>query len=109
MNYETASDFEINKAVAVKRGLKLGKSQCASLKVHSSSVIAQSWLTGRFLEFNFLKDPADAWPVILANEIDIQFRQGTKCAPIAKHLNEYAVDKNPLKAAMICFLKMKEV
>lgn len=95
MNYEQMSDFEINKAVATALPM--------DWSWQDSSVYCTD---GE--EFDPCNNPADAWPVIAESEIDVQFRQGTKCPPMARHINFYCVDKNPLRAAMIVFLMMRE-
>lgn len=60
---------------------------------------------------DYCNNPADAWPIIAENKINIDFRESLKAGPMAKLSgnNElYAVDKKPLRAAMIAFLLMKE-
>lgn len=108
MDYEKLSDFDINKAVAVAKGLKIHPDQSRFEKLRSEAVIAQEWLTGRFVEFEYCNNPADAWPVIIENEIDIRFDWDDLGAVTAMSIHADAIDKNPLRAAMICFLKMQE-
>ncbi|HEJ9030308.1 TPA: DUF2591 family protein [Serratia marcescens] len=60
---------------------------------------------------DYCNNPADAWPIIAENKINIDFRDSLKAGPMAKLCRDngiYAVDKNPLRAAMIVFLMMKD-
>ncbi len=114
MNYEDMSDFEINKLVATNLGYKLREkfkweeSQCW-VKVGMEKLPSKI--------FDFTGSPSDAWPIILENNI------GVTPATVRSNRNkdlwiaspdwtfETPFDtnhKNPLRAAMICFLKMKD-
>jgi len=107
-DYSTMSDFEISHAVAKASGFNLPNP--ASLLYNK---------TGRWEIFDPCNNPADAWPIILENGINIftdmiphgllgqarvsvidDGRIGSECL-IAK-------DKNPLRAAMLVFLMMKD-
>lgn len=87
-NYEDMSDFEIN------------------CRVHAE-VMQISGLNS-FKAKDYCKNPADAWPIITNNFIsvipsthrDIWFADGQG--------GETTFDTNPLRAAMIVFLKMNE-
>ncbi len=60
---------------------------------------------------DYCNNPSDAWPIIAENKINIDFRDSLKAGPMAKLSRGngiYAVDKNPLRAAMIVFLMMKD-
>ncbi|QGJ84351.1 NinX [Pseudoalteromonas phage XCL1123] len=115
MNYESMSDFEINKAVAEAYQLEQGGfvkqsktptddgyayHYCDSVGVYSS-----------IGEFCGVKDhcgnPADAWPIIIENEIGIN---KLKCEPfwIADKAGDYVRSENPLRAAMIVFLMLSK-
>ena len=84
MNYEEMSDFEINKAVSILRG------SC----------------------FDYCNSPSDAWPIIVENRISIvdlsTVATGWKAQAMYLDDKPYAVNPNPLRAAMIVFLKMKD-
>ena len=61
--------------------------------------------------FDPCNNPADAWPIIAENKINIDFRDSLKAGPMARLCRDnaiYAVNDNPLRAAMIVFLMMKE-
>lgn len=104
MNFEEMSDFEINEAVAGH------VSDCFAMKMKDGSSKFNYIEMEQDEEFNPCNNPADAWPIIVENNICIH--QGE--FPVAFLLNDYwesrkeAMNKNPLRAAMIVFLKMKE-
>lgn len=65
---------------------------------------------------DYCNNPADAWPIIVANNIDIIQDNGQGCALATNsaiqmfqgddvHISQ---DENPLRAAMIVFLMMQE-
>lgn len=111
-NYEDMSDFEINKAVALIVG--------ATFNDDGEPVRFVECDTGAYADFNEIEfdpcnNPADAEPIIIENRI------GTIPAPDnglwkAAHRKigdddkpyHFTQDKNPLRAAMIVFLKMNE-
>ena len=111
-NYEEISDFEINKAVALIVGVAFNEDG-APVKF----VECDTGAYGDFneIEFDPCNNPADAEPIIIENRI------GTIPAPDnglwkAAHRKvgnddtpyHFTQDKNPLRAAMIVFLKMNE-
>ncbi|AUR81448.1 NinX [Vibrio phage 1.005.O._10N.286.48.F2] len=60
---------------------------------------------------DYCNNPSDAWTIIVENKINIEWRDSLKLHPLAKGTGGNAChwsDKNPLRAAMICFLKMKD-
>lgn len=119
MNYDEMSDFEINKAVAARHGIDL--SGITEEMSHWYDVP------------DYCNDPADAWPIIESNGISlINLRSGTinsvwlACyrvrfeticmSPDGSDNGVSCMDAdfetyhtNPLRCAMICFLKMKSV
>lgn len=102
------SDFEINKCVA-----KIHGGFALTLAVHNEPPSGKSFDPGRFDPCN---NPADAWPIIVANNIDIIQDNGQGCAlatnsAIQMFLGDdvhISRDENPLRAAMIVFLMMQE-
>ena len=105
MNHEEMSDFEINKEVAKLIGAETyddGKIVSASIPRRGDNVIS---VVGAV---DYCNNPSDAWPIILANKIDVQHRDGFNM-PCARHCEHMAADKNPIRAAMIVFLMMKGV
>ena len=111
-NYEEMSDFEINKAVALIVGVTFNEDGAPVRFVECD--------TGAYADFNEIEfdpcnNPEDAEPIIIENRI------GTIPAPDnglwkAAHRKignddtpyHFTQDKNPLRAAMIVFLKMNE-
>lgn len=111
-NYEDMSDFEINKAVALIAGVTFNDDGAPVRFVECD--------TGAYADFNEIEfdpcnNPEDAGPIIIENRI------GTIPAPDnglwkAAHRKvgnddtpyHFTQDKNPLRAAMIVFLKMNE-
>ncbi|HGM4636867.1 TPA: phage protein NinX family protein [Serratia marcescens] len=113
-DYSKMSDFEINKGVAERLGYSVQENR------HLKDVV-EIWRFEEHMEDagdkyhgirNYCNNPADAWPIIVANEIGV--------VP-SKSSNTYAwdlsggilkgikhVDDNPLRAAMIVFLMMKD-
>lgn len=121
MNYEEMSDFEINLRVAKKRSLLVNEKQAASLKIKSSSVLVNDIV--QTFEFNPCNNPSDAWSIIMDNTISV-IKNGhwwfCGIANLKEGMWEFdntttrdCVDfetygENPLRAAMICFLKMED-
>ncbi|QRD99791.1 phage protein NinX family protein [Salmonella enterica] len=95
-NYEEMSDFEIN------------------CRVHAE-VMQISGLNS-FKAKDYCNNPADAWPIIVEHEIDVIQNNGQDCALATNSaVMMFRGDdvficqhENPLRAAMIVFLKMNE-
>ncbi|HID1691120.1 TPA: phage protein NinX family protein [Escherichia coli] len=91
-NYEEMSDFEIN------------------CRVHAE--IMQISGLNSFKAKDYCNNPSYAWPIIIDNHISIE------CVTVNRHAFTYRVyhsasftkstHENPLRAAMIVFLKMNE-
>lgn len=114
MDYSKLSDFEINSAVAKSLGLSVSTS-------HSS--IAPWVYCGHdedggygWGERDYCNNPADAWPIIADKKICLAFdvfsepRDGGGCvaSPAYGWETERVRHDNPLRAAMIVFLMMKD-
>lgn len=107
MNYEEASDFEINKAVAKARG----NYYCTGESPDSAIFCDE----GDIVERDFCNEPNDAYSVIIENRIgtewafDDMWRAAiTNQGQPGEFKRFEFCDKNPLRAAMIVFLKMKD-
>ena len=104
-DYSKMSDFEINKAVATALGMDV------------SGATEENNMMYDYVR-DYCNNPSDAWPIILVNGISV-------CSP--EHCitpNEWAAgryesfdlyakrlhhgSKNPLRAAMIVYLMMKD-
>lgn len=115
-DYSKMSDFDINKLVAIATGHKqLGSLGWRGLKDGEfNEVMVRGPL--KIGGFDPCNNPADAWPVIVANNIDIIQDNGQGCAlatnsAIQMFLGDdvhISQDENPLRAAMIVFLMMQE-
>lgn len=129
MNYETMTDFEINLEV-----MKI-KLSGQIIKYHDQEVdeliqmlgidggkptVKFTTASGSNQSFDGCNNPADAWPIIVENEISINpcYSLGGSTMNYeptgkwsAEHFNlesEQITHKNPLRAAMIVFLMMQE-
>lgn len=124
-DYRKMSDFEINKAVAIALGAKQvdcyeNGDRCAIYYELGGEAITVR--RGQALlneQFNPCNDPSDAWPIIVENEICIEFEsdevEGARQVWAEANIGhpacngfQYFSDENPLRAAMICFLMMKD-
>ena len=105
MDYESLSDFEVNKAVAEALGLDHKPHED-----HQTTYLYVDERTGEGRSFCPCNHVSDAWPVIVENKINIH----TGEFPVAFLMENYwtyrieHMDENPLRAAMIVFLKMVE-
>lgn len=108
-DYAAMSDFEINKLVAISNGYHHDECDIAKL---NNPMVGVEWddETGYATKtFDYCNNPADAWPIIFSNRIGIV--PGTTTDKWAAHHGDWdiaAADANPLRAAMIVFLMMKE-
>ncbi|MCK7175989.1 DUF2591 domain-containing protein [Enterobacter cloacae] len=103
MDYSQLSDFEINKRVAQLHG-----GFALTLAVHDEPPSGKSFDPGRFDPCN---NPADAWPIIADNHIGIAPYPSEAFAWSSRHgmaSDLSTEDKNPLRAAMVVFLMMKD-
>lgn len=98
-DYAAMSDQQINREVQKLTGIG-----CMS----GSGVLIIA--DGRWRTFDPCNNPADAWPIITGSMISIRpvgnDGQLWEAAGIDGMKADY--DKNPLRAAMVVFLKMKE-
>lgn len=107
VNYYELSDEEINKRVG-----DILKLEWANLDQNYNGLCY--WKDCELFVFNPIKDPQDAWPIIVDNGISLEciivnrhektWRAQFKPAYVKHHMNH----KNPLRAAMIVFLQMQE-
>ncbi len=58
---------------------------------------------------DYCNNPSDAWPIIIENKISIRYAGILDTDWVSRTIHTPRVfDKNPLRAAMIVFLMMKE-
>ncbi|ENG5919642.1 DUF2591 family protein [Serratia marcescens] len=110
-DYSKMSDYEINWRVAEEKGLSVD---------HNASVILPQTYCGHdengckyeWRMRDYCNNPADAWPIIVENKISIiSMHSGGDGWQIDAGEDEEFVlhqQSNPLRAAMIVFLMMKE-
>lgn len=121
MDYSKLSDFEINKRVA-----DIAMNGTWHVKPSHPDNDTGGWLYGsngiQTYELpDYCNNPADAWPIIVENEISIMWLTVEQqwCATAIGELEEgcwewsycpdhYFGDSNPLRAAMIVFLMMQD-
>ncbi|WP_019210840.1 phage protein NinX family protein [Yersinia massiliensis] len=106
-DYSAMSDFEINHAVA----------KLISLKLQSVSSLLYN-KTGNWEIFDPCNNPADAWPIIMANKISLMFDRSLEdgcnaewclaSSPCDQIIVDHVIPDKILRAAMIVFLMMKE-
>lgn len=117
MNYEEMSDFEINKRVAELR--KIDFSQDGS-EVYINVFDEHH---GDFFPepVDYCNNPADAWPIIIENKMTVQspangilnlskeeWDVSASCYIGEDCMCFSYLNKNPLRAAMIVYLMMRE-
>lgn len=117
-DYASMSDFEINRAVG---DIIFGGLWCC--RPGTSGNESDSWYYGNAdATFNplsplpdYCNNPADAWPIITGNRIGVipapehgAWRAAHRVIGEDSNPRHFTQDTNPLRAAMIVFLKMKE-
>ena len=107
MNYEWMSDFEINVEVANALSVCFEThEQCVyvSIKRDGRNVVSVAGIV------DYCNNPSDAWPVIVKNKVTIFSPNDTHDDSLwMAELDEFHMfSENPLRAAMIVFLMMKD-
>ena len=112
-DYSKMSDFEINKAVALSLGIEVVEWSgrifgCVERKIDNvTSVIGV---------IDYCNNPSDAWPIIESNliclmaDVFCEPQDGGKwiAQPAYGWQHERVRNDNPLRAAMIMYLMMKD-
>lgn len=114
MKYEEMSDFDINKRV-FPHTIDYGKCEDVMAQKNQSRG-ALMWGDGaNWFEFDPCNNPSDAWPIIVENKIETGWFCGDKWLAVIDNQFEAgefkrvaACHENPLRAAMIVFLKMQD-
>ena len=111
MNYEAMSDFEINKAVAELIHSK-ARIETYWHKDTMRDQVRIEWSMGSFTsDFDPCNNPADAWPIIEANNISVQNWDDYSRAWVSDNCDIEFHDEEScrgLRAAMIVYLMMQE-
>ncbi|MGJ7250886.1 phage protein NinX family protein [Morganella morganii] len=103
--YRDKSDFEINKAVFVAAKINHDDTDLSGSKVFYGN-------GAKWIEFDPCNNPADAMPIVIENGIGMNYID-KDIGWCAYHFDEEKgeleiYDKNYYRAAMICFLMMKD-
>lgn len=105
-DYGKMSDFEINKAVALGLGIKV--LECNG-KIFGGIERSIDNVTSVIGVIDYCNNPSDAWPIINRERIGVYPSEGPEFMPWIAAKNAISVtDKNPLRAAMIVYLMMKD-
>lgn len=127
-DYSAMSDFEINCHVAEKAGIgdsmffSFDESELAEEDPKKRGPIwnvpswiqVKSWMPSKGNCFNPCNNPADAWPIIFRERITLTPKvMGYEWDAISQvilndDIEHLHTDKNPIRAAMIVFLMMKD-
>ncbi|WP_341270051.1 phage protein NinX family protein [Morganella morganii] len=116
--YRDKSDFEINKAVAEE----LGEQFTTNGKIIFVEADVPSGIVPYSVFFNPCNNPYDAMPIVIENKITVAYDKlyETWCAHVGSVMSgdggwDYSIepvinycDDNYYRAAMICFLMMKD-
>ncbi|HCI3402634.1 phage protein NinX family protein [Salmonella enterica] len=120
MDYSQLSDFEINKRVAIAQGFA---PDICDIAKRGSSLVGVEWDedTGCATKvLNYCNNPADAWPIISANRISVEYDAERQCDVPAEWVTAYVIDDlkvhivahqpcdKALRSAMIVFLMMQD-
>lgn len=116
MNYEDKT----NRWIAIEVAKRLGKRVSTVTEFHEGDGCVV-YPHDNQINFDPCNNPSDAWPIIVENEITIAkhvssdeweaYGGGYEVNydhEIESCRNAEFMDNNPLRAAMICFLKMKD-
>lgn len=112
-DYSKMSDFEINKAVAINRCGYQGHVEHMEHGVKESDRDSNGMF---YFERDYCNNPSDAWPLIESNliclmaDVFCEPQDGGKwiAQPAYGWQHERVRNDNPLRAAMIVYLMMKD-
>jgi len=117
MNYEDMSDFEINEAVCIALGyeVRVGDKYNEKFKINCPHSV---WFIrpheSHCEHKDYCNKPADAWPIITECGIIVWPGNAAMYLSLSGRFNDeidydlHTANTNPLRAAMVVFLKMQE-
>ncbi len=117
MDYESMSDFDVNKAVAEALGYKTFPRFSyygEFMENHPNSVWFQRPHQQHREHKDYCNNPSDAWPVIVENKISMSWSGSYWCVLPPFSFNHVCGmqtldgEDGPLRCAMIVYLKMME-
>lgn len=103
-DYSKMSDFEINKAVALSLGIEVVE---WNGKIFGGVERNIDNVTSVIGVIDYCNNPSDAWPIINTNHINIGWAGDEEWFARTVHTAK-VFDVNPLRAAMIVYLMMKD-
>lgn len=116
-DYSKMSDLEINSTVEKSIGGEIIFDEYGvPYRLEECSMSAYSGRDFDEVEFDPCNNPADAWPIITENNISLIFDNPSSVMATSNCVGWYSDEEppihsssnNPLRAAMIVFLMMKE-
>lgn len=115
-NYEEMSDFGINKLIAkLKYNHPRDPEYFKFYRLDKGSAVQVNAYKMWPQNLDFCNNPSDAWPIIFENKIATEWHHADVWRAQCDNQHKPGAYKvftsycyNPLRAAMICFLKMKE-
>lgn len=103
-DYSKMSDFEINKAVALSLGIEVVE---WNGKIFGGVERNIDNVTSVIGVIDYCNNQSDAWPIIKTNHINIGWAGDEEWFARTVHTAK-VFDVNPLRAAMIVYLMMKD-
>ena len=108
-DYSNMSDFEINKWIAVELApdgyIGINKSPRSDSEVVVTTENGEGCTKNSYVDY--CNNPSDAWPIIQRNHINIGWAGDEDWFARTVHTAK-VFDVNPLRAAMIVYLMMKD-
>lgn len=124
MDYSQLSDFEINNLVALAIGSKVTDSygvgderETIYYSLGEDEFCVKRGYGSFVSQFDPCNNPEDAWPIITSNQISLMYEEAMGKWYAGKphwvdgcewQLDNDVMEANPLRAAMIVFLMMKD-
>ena len=105
MNYETMSDNELNMMVADLRGGYAGNVHDSESMVKVSDPNSGGLF---YMEVDYCNNPSDAMPILIEMKIGFKWLNGSCTASSVLRGYHESTSDNPLRAAMVVFLMMKD-
>ena len=118
-DYSKMSDFEINKWIAIELApngyIGINESTRSDSEVVITTENGEGCTKNSYVDY--CNNPSDAWPIIHGNDIMLnpncadelwKAEQGFREKPSGFYDVATAYNKNPLRAAMIVYLMMKD-
>lgn len=107
IDYSVLSDFEINKKVAI---IAIDYEDMSPFIPMNGTSSVQYGDGARWHHYDPCNNPSDAWPIIVENKININHMKIENCWEAFNYYHHGidATHTNPLRAAMIVFLMMKD-